>query len=159
MLVTFLGSPAKHCPAQPMTFGRSSGARASSEDGFRAAGRRGGAPDQDGDGGRRRCTRTARAPCRQQEQAGVLPSNQEARSMPHATLTKDGQVAIPASILEALGLRPGDRLVFRVREDGTVVIEPEKVDLLSLRGIVKTAIRGVTVEEMNEAVRKAASER
>lgn len=79
--------------------------------------------------------------------------------MPHATLTKDGQVAIPASILEALGLRPGDRLVFRVREDGTVVIEPEKVDLLSLRGIVKTAIRGVTVEEMNEAVRKAASER
>lgn len=67
--------------------------------------------------------------------------------------------ALRAPILEALGLRPGDRLVFPVREDRAVVIEPEKVDLRSLRGIVKPKIKGVTVEEMNETIRKAASGR
>ncbi len=46
-----------------------------------------------------------------------------------------------------------------IREDGTVVVRGErvaKVDLLSLRGVLKPTVRGVTVEEMNETIRKAA---
>jgi hypothetical protein len=32
-------------------------------------------------------------------------------------------------------------------------MEPETVDLLSLCGMIKPKVRGVTVEEMNQAIR------
>jgi bifunctional DNA-binding transcriptional regulator/antitoxin component of YhaV-PrlF toxin-antitoxin module len=60
---------------------------------------------------------------------------------------------------EALGVRPGDRIGFEVREDGTIVVHAERaerVDLLSLRGVLKPQVRGVTVEQMNETIRKVA---
>ena len=50
-----------------------------------------------------------------------------------------------------------DRIGFEIREDGTIVVRAERVekgDLLSLRGILKPKVRGVTVEEMNETIRK-----
>jgi AbrB family looped-hinge helix DNA binding protein len=79
--------------------------------------------------------------------------------MQTATLTSDEQIKVPKSIQDALGVRPGDRIGFEIREDGTIVVRAErveKVDLLSLRGILKPKVRGVTVEEMNETIRKAA---
>jgi bifunctional DNA-binding transcriptional regulator/antitoxin component of YhaV-PrlF toxin-antitoxin module len=77
--------------------------------------------------------------------------------MQTATLTSDEQIKIPRPIQEALGVRPGDRVQFEIREDGTVVVRAErtgKVDLLSLRGVLKPAVRGVTIDEMNETIRK-----
>lgn len=79
--------------------------------------------------------------------------------MQASTLTSDEQIKVPKPIQDALGVRPGDRIGFEVREDGTIVVRAEKVekvDLLSLRGILKPKVRGVTVEEMNETIRKAA---
>lgn len=80
--------------------------------------------------------------------------------MQTATLTNDGQINVPKPVQEALGVRPGDQIEFEIREDGTVVVRAErakKVDLLSLRGVLKPKIRGVTVEEMNETIRKTAA--
>ncbi len=77
--------------------------------------------------------------------------------MQTATLTDEEQVTIPRSVQDALGVRPGDRIGFEIREDGTVLVRAErleKVDLLSLRGVLKPSVRGVTVEEMNETIRK-----
>jgi antitoxin PrlF len=79
--------------------------------------------------------------------------------MASATLTSKGQITIPKSIREALGLRVGDRLAFRVVDDGRVMVEPETIDLRSLRGSVPTDVKGVTVEAMKLAVRRAASGR
>jgi antitoxin PrlF len=79
--------------------------------------------------------------------------------MQTATLTNEGQINVPKPIQEALGVRPGDRIRFEIREDGTIMIRAEraeKVDLLSLRGVLKPKVRGVTVEDMNETIRKAA---
>jgi AbrB family looped-hinge helix DNA binding protein len=79
--------------------------------------------------------------------------------MQTATLTNEGQIIVPKPVQEALGVRPGDRIGFEIREDGTIVVRAEraeKVDLLSLRGVLKPKVRGVTVEEMNETIRKAA---
>jgi len=82
--------------------------------------------------------------------------------MQTATLTNDGQINVPKLIQEALGVRPGDRIGFEILEDGTITVRAEraeraeKVDLLSLRGVLKPKVRGVTVEEMNETIRKAA---
>lgn len=79
--------------------------------------------------------------------------------MQTATLTNEGQINVPKPIQEALGVRPGDRIRFEIREDGAIMIRAEraeKVDLLSLRGVLKPTVRGVTVEDMNETIRKAA---
>ncbi|MHC4471431.1 MAG: AbrB/MazE/SpoVT family DNA-binding domain-containing protein [Planctomycetota bacterium] len=73
--------------------------------------------------------------------------------MPVATVTSKGQVTIPKAIRDFLGLRSGDRVDFWRTPEGKVVLEPLMVDLRSLKGILK-ADRKVTIEEMNEAIRR-----
>lgn len=75
--------------------------------------------------------------------------------MPASTLTSKGQLTVPKSIRDRLGLHEGDRVEFRVTEDGEVVVEVATMDLLDLRGALKSRGCRVTVEEMEEAVRKA----
>ena len=74
--------------------------------------------------------------------------------MPSAKLTSKGQITIPREVRKALRLHTGDRLAFRVQDDGTVLVETEKVSLKSLRGAMRTRIKGVTVEKMNEVIRR-----
>jgi antitoxin PrlF len=76
--------------------------------------------------------------------------------MPSATLTSKGQITLPKDVRAALAVRPGDRLAFRIHEDGTVTVEAETVDLRLLRGTIRPGARGVSVEAMNEAIRRAA---
>ena len=65
--------------------------------------------------------------------------------MESATLTDEGRITLPKPILDALGVHAGDRVAFRIQDDGTVVLEADKIELSTLRGIVKPAIKGVTV--------------
>lgn len=74
--------------------------------------------------------------------------------MPSATVTSKGQVTVPKGVREALGVQAGDRLAFRVGADGTVTVEAETVDVRRLRGMIKPTVRGVSVEDMNDAVRR-----
>lgn len=75
--------------------------------------------------------------------------------MPSATLTSKGQITLPKPIRERLGLTTGDRVAFRERPDGSVVLERETVDLLSLRGSVRPAVRGVSIDDMHAGVQRA----
>jgi AbrB family looped-hinge helix DNA binding protein len=75
--------------------------------------------------------------------------------MPSATVTSKGQITVPKGVREALGVQPGDRLAFRVGADGTVTVEAETVDVRSLRGMIKSAVRGVSIDDMSEAVRRS----
>jgi antitoxin PrlF len=75
--------------------------------------------------------------------------------MPSAKLTSKGQITVPKEVREALGLHTGDRLAFRLFEDGTVRVEAETIDLMSLRGSVRSQVKGVTVEAMNEVIRRS----
>ena len=77
--------------------------------------------------------------------------------MARAKLTSKGQITIPKLVRDALGLRPGDRVAFRIRDNGTATVEPETVDLLTLRGALKPRVRGVSIEAMNKAIRKVVS--
>ena len=79
--------------------------------------------------------------------------------MPSSTLTSKGQITLPKEIRESLSIGPGDRVAFRLREDGVVEMVPETVDVMDLCGVFKPKVRGVTVEAMNEAIRKAAARR
>ena len=79
--------------------------------------------------------------------------------MPTATVTSKGQITIPKSVRDELGLRVGDRVAFRTLEDGQVVVEPETVDFRDLKGILKPSRTGVTLEDMDAAIRSGAAKR
>jgi AbrB family looped-hinge helix DNA binding protein len=77
--------------------------------------------------------------------------------MPAATMTSKGQITIPKEVRDALGLEAGHRIAFQVREDGVVEMHLETVDLLSLCGIFKPSVKGVTLDDMEEAIRHGAT--
>jgi antitoxin PrlF len=82
--------------------------------------------------------------------------------MPKATLTSKGQVTIPKEVRERLGLEQGDQLMFRFDEGGRLTVEPVSPSILGdLPGLLRhrAGPRPVPVEEMDEAVRKAAGRR
>lgn len=72
------------------------------------------------------------------------------------TLGAHGEVTLPRTIVEALGLRPGDRVDFIRRDDGQVIVVPAKNDVRRLRGIVKYDGPPVTIEQMNAAIEEGA---
>ncbi len=77
--------------------------------------------------------------------------------MPTATITSKGQITIPKEVRRALSLRTGHRVSFLVREDGVVEMHPETVDLMSLFATLKPRVRGVSLSDMDEAIRRAAT--
>jgi AbrB family looped-hinge helix DNA binding protein len=73
-----------------------------------------------------------------------------------SAITVKGQATIPKAIREHLRLKPGDHVKFFVHPDGTVVLLP-KLPASALRGMIKTSRRPVSIEEMDEAVRRGAA--
>lgn len=70
-------------------------------------------------------------------------------------ITTKGQITLPKAIRDKLGVKPGDRVTFREQADGRIVVEAATIDLLSLCGVIKPKVQGVTVEDMNEAIGQA----
>ncbi|MGB8932421.1 MAG: AbrB/MazE/SpoVT family DNA-binding domain-containing protein [Anaeromyxobacteraceae bacterium] len=82
--------------------------------------------------------------------------------MPTATLTSKGQVTIPKEIRDRLRLKTGDRLHFWVDADGSVHLRAQNRSLLDMVGFMKHLVKRttpVTVEEMDEAIQRAAVDR
>lgn len=77
--------------------------------------------------------------------------------MATATVTSKGQITIPKEVREALGLETGHRVAFQLKEDGVVEMRSENLDLMSLCGILKPKVKGVTLEDMEKAIRKGAT--
>lgn len=76
--------------------------------------------------------------------------------MPTAIVTSKGQITIPKEVRKTLGLKAGHRVSFQIREDKVVEMRPENIDLMSLFGLFKPRVKGVTLEEMEEAIREGA---
>jgi AbrB family looped-hinge helix DNA binding protein len=79
--------------------------------------------------------------------------------MSTATMTSKGQTTIPKDIREKLGLKPGDRIHFVTLPDGTVRLLPQNLPITALKGMLGKPKRSLTVEQMNEAIGKAVSEK
>ena len=77
--------------------------------------------------------------------------------MPTATMTTRGQVTIPKEVRDALHLEAGHRIAFELRDDGIVEMRPENVDLMSLRGVFKPEVKGITLKDMKNAIRRGAT--
>ncbi len=76
-----------------------------------------------------------------------------------ARLTSKGQVTIPRSVREALGLGKGDHVVFRV--EGQRAVLARTPDLLDLAGAVEVPAgkRGASWDEVRRRTRAARSRR
>jgi antitoxin PrlF len=73
--------------------------------------------------------------------------------MASATLTSKGQVTLPKSVRERLGVETGDRLEFIESEQGFLVVAATR-DIRSLKGIVGQPKKPVTIDQMNRAIEK-----
>lgn len=71
--------------------------------------------------------------------------------MSEVTLTRKGQVAIPADIRKALGLSAGERVVLTRLGDGTTVIRAKTRSIMELKGLLKPSRgkRSVAVDDLS----------
>ncbi len=77
--------------------------------------------------------------------------------MMRSRVESDGTTQIPEEIRERLGLDAGDEVEFVV-ENGHVILRRRKKDIRELSGMLShLADRSVSVEEMNEAIQRAAA--
>ena len=77
--------------------------------------------------------------------------------MAEATITSKGQITIPATVRNTLGLKAGTRIRFIEDEDGGFSFVPVTGSIRALKGIVPGRGRNVTLEEMDEAIAEGAS--
>ena len=76
--------------------------------------------------------------------------------MPVAKLTSRGQLVIPRSVRQHLGLQPGDSVDFVIGDDGEVVVRPAVGDVRQLKGILPKPAESVSLEEMDRTIRTRA---
>ena len=74
-------------------------------------------------------------------------------------ITANGQVTIPKEVRDRLGLRAGGKVRFTLEDGNHASIAPAGHRLSDLFGMLGTPPRSVTLEEMDEAVKRAAVER
>jgi len=78
--------------------------------------------------------------------------------MSQAKLTTKGQVTIPKVVREQLDLKAGDRIDFIVSDSGEAVIRRVSRSVKEIQGLLshraRTPVSPVSVEEMDEAVRR-----
>jgi AbrB family looped-hinge helix DNA binding protein len=79
--------------------------------------------------------------------------------MPTATVTSKGQITIPKSVREGLGVDAGDRVEFVESAKGVYTVVAVSRDVRELKGLIAKPARPVTVEAMKRAVAKRASRR
>ena len=71
------------------------------------------------------------------------------------TVTSKGQVTIPVEVRDRLGVRSGGKLRFALEADDRVVMTPVDLSVRRLFGILGKPKRSLTVEEMDQAARRA----
>ena len=75
------------------------------------------------------------------------------------TITSKGQVTLPKPIRDRLHLKPGDKIDFMLEDDGCLRVAPVTESVTQLKGMLPKPRVPVSVEEMNEAIARAATRR
>jgi len=75
--------------------------------------------------------------------------------MSEARLSSKGQITVPRDIRERLKLKLGDKIQFRVADNGQVVVEAAKYHVGELYGLLRRkGVKPVSVEGMDDAIRR-----
>ena len=75
-----------------------------------------------------------------------------------STVTAKGQITLPKSIRLKLDLKAGDKIDFVMLENGVIQAIPLKQSPKKLKGIVPKPAKPVSIEEMNDAIARGASD-
>jgi len=76
-----------------------------------------------------------------------------------ATVTSKGQVTLPKELRERLRVRSGDKVRFTPEGEGRIVMARASHSIRDMFGILGKPPRSLTLEEIDEVIRKAAVER
>ena len=79
--------------------------------------------------------------------------------MPRITVTTKGRITIPKEMRERLGLVAGDRLDFVELEKGLYKVVAVTRDVKHLKGLIPRPFRAASVDDMNLAVRRSATQK
>jgi len=74
--------------------------------------------------------------------------------MTTATVTSKGQITIPLSVRQKLGIDAGHRIEFVEVSDGEFSIKPVVDDVRLLKGLLKKPAKPVSVEDMRATIRR-----
>ena len=76
--------------------------------------------------------------------------------MSTAVVTSKGQITIPKPVRDGLGVETGDRVEFVELERGVYSVVAATRDIRSLKGMIPKPAKPVSVEDMNQAIRRHA---
>ncbi len=80
--------------------------------------------------------------------------------MPIATIAESGQTTVPREIIDFLKLNPRDTIDFIIDSDGRVIVQPAKIQVQSLKGILhREGMESISIEAMNAAVKQRVCEK
>lgn len=71
-------------------------------------------------------------------------------------MTSKGQITVPKDVRVKLNLKPGDRVLFIVEEDGTARVRAVNKSIASLKGVLPPPKRKATLKEIDEAIGRGA---
>lgn len=75
--------------------------------------------------------------------------------MSEARLTSKGQITLPRDIRERLKLKFGDKVRFRITDNGQILLETEKYHVSELYGLLnRKGKKPISVEAMDDALRR-----
>lgn len=74
-------------------------------------------------------------------------------------MTSKGQVTFPKPIRDTLRLRPGDKIEFRLVEDGSLLVTPVTAPVTRLKGMVPRPKAPLGLDTIDDAVAKAVARR
>jgi AbrB family looped-hinge helix DNA binding protein len=75
------------------------------------------------------------------------------------TVSADGKITLPKEVRSRLGVGKGGKLRLTSEEDGRIVVTHGGHSILDFVGILPKPKRAVTLEEMDEAIKRGAVER
>ena len=74
-----------------------------------------------------------------------------------ATLSSKGQATIPKAVRDRLHIKAGDRFKFFFHPDGVIILP--KISTARLKGMIPKPAQPVSLEEIDRAIAKGATER
>ncbi len=74
--------------------------------------------------------------------------------MSTSKITSKGQITLPKAVRDFLKLGVGDTVDFVIKENHEVLLRPKTIDLRSLKGSLSYSGKPISIETMNEVIRK-----
>ncbi len=72
--------------------------------------------------------------------------------MPTSTMTSKGRLTVPKRVRENLGLKAGDQVTFVEQADGSFLMLAATSDIRTLKGCLPPPAKGITLQDMRQAV-------